>query len=59
MVIGEVLVFAVVDLLLYFILIVRRWFILSTESKANLTFRWEEEDKGDWQRGEPCLEWGN
>lgn len=22
-------------------------------------FRWKEEDEGDWQRGEPCLEWGS
>lgn len=22
-------------------------------------FRWKEEDKSDWQRVEPCLEWGN
>lgn len=42
------------------IVVVRHSVILwLPKNKANLAFRWEKEDKGGWQRSEPCLEWGN
>lgn len=33
-------------------------FLINIHKVTNSTFRWEEENKGDWQRGESRLEWG-